>query len=54
MSVPDGHVRGWGGVLYALPEQIAKEDAPCCAATRDQFGRYCIGFCSPECIRRPK
>ena len=31
-----------------------KENAPCCRARRDHRGRLPVGFCSPECIRRPK
>lgn len=30
-----------------------KRDVPCCAAKVDQHGRYPIGYCSPECERRP-
>lgn len=31
-----------------------KEQASCCRATLDDLGRYCIGFCSRSCIRRPQ
>jgi hypothetical protein len=31
-----------------------KENAPCCVATRDDLGRYCVGFCGPTCVRRPQ
>jgi len=40
-------------VLHPVDSPALKEDAPCCAATRDEYGRYCIGFCGPECERRP-
>lgn len=30
-----------------------KENAPCCVARRDELGRLPIGFCSPDCVRRP-
>lgn len=30
-----------------------KEDAECCEAKRLPDGRPVLGFCSPECIRRP-
>ncbi|MCA1569327.1 MAG: hypothetical protein LC798_03185 [Chloroflexi bacterium] len=30
-----------------------KDDAECCNARRDADGRLPIGYCSPECIRRP-
>lgn len=33
---------------------VRKEDAPCCVARIDRFGRLPIGFCSPECVRRPE
>lgn len=36
------------------PPMIRKEDAACCAATKDEYGRYCIGWCGPNCERRPK
>ena len=35
-----------------LPQWPRKSES-CCASTRDEYGRYCIGFCSPECERRP-
>lgn len=38
-----GHVRPW----------ISKDDAPCCQARRDDLGRPPIGYCSPDCVRRP-
>jgi hypothetical protein len=34
-----------------MPTWPRKEAAKCCAATRDEYGRLCIGFCSPECER---
>lgn len=33
--------------------RVRKEDAACCVARRDDLGRLPIGFCSPDCIRRP-
>lgn len=30
-----------------------KEIAVCCVAQRDDQGRLPVGFCSPECLRRP-
>lgn len=30
-----------------------KEQAPCCQQRRDHLGRLPVGFCSPDCIRRP-
>lgn len=30
-----------------------KEHARCCAAKRDDNARLPIGFCSPDCVRRP-
>jgi hypothetical protein len=36
-----------------LPTWPRKEDCPGCASTRDELGRLCIGFCGPECERRP-
>lgn len=33
--------------------QVRKEAAPCCVAQRDEHGRLPIGFCGPDCIRRP-
>lgn len=37
-----------------LPEPPPrKENAPCCLARRDHLGRFPVGFCSAECIRRP-
>ncbi len=32
---------------------VSKDDAPCCLARRLPDGRPVIGFCSPECVRRP-
>lgn len=37
---------------HRLPPR--KEDAPCCMSKVDAIGRPPLGFCSPECIRRPK
>ncbi|HVM53776.1 MAG TPA: hypothetical protein VM262_11310 [Acidimicrobiales bacterium] len=33
--------------------RITKEEAPCCRARALPDGRPVIGFCSPECVRRP-
>jgi hypothetical protein len=30
----------------------AKEQAPCCTEKVDDLGRYPIGFCGPDCLRR--
>jgi hypothetical protein len=38
-------------VASAIPPR--KEDAACCEAKRLPDGRPVLGFCSPECIRRP-
>lgn len=37
----------------AVPIPPRKEDAPCCQARLDELGRPPLGFCSPDCIRRP-
>jgi len=37
----------------AAEERPPKETFPCCAATRDEYGRLCIGYCGPDCLRRP-
>lgn len=31
-----------------------KEDVECCRAARDADGRFLPGYCSPDCVRRPK
>lgn len=31
-----------------------KENAPCCVSRRDSEGRLPIGFCGPNCLRRPR
>lgn len=36
------------------PRPLSKDDAPCCVARRLPDGRPVIGYCSPECIRRPE
>lgn len=36
-----------------LPQWPRKEAFACCAATRDELGRLCIGYCGPNCERRP-
>lgn len=36
-----------------LPQWPRKSAVACCAATRDEYGRLCIGWCGPECERRP-
>lgn len=36
-----------------LPQWPRKSEVPCCAATRDDLGRLCVGFCGPACRRRP-
>lgn len=35
-----------------LPALKRKSEYPCCAATRDELGRLCIGDCGPDCLRR--
>ena len=35
------------------PASPSKESYACCAATRDAYGRLCIGWCGPDCERRP-
>lgn len=32
---------------------VTKDDAPCCNAKRDALGRLPIGYCGPDCVRRP-
>lgn len=39
--------------LAAPPWPPRKEQAACCMALVDDLGRPPLGFCSPECIRRP-
>lgn len=29
-----------------------KEEAACCVARADEYGRLPVGFCSPGCLRR--
>lgn len=41
--------RQWDEVI--VPPR--KEDAPCCVAKRDVLGRLPIGYCGPDCVRRP-
>lgn len=31
-----------------------KDEAECCNAKRDALGRLPIGYCGPECERRPR
>lgn len=38
---------------WATPDVPRKETAVCCVAKRDDLGRLPVGFCSPECERRP-
>lgn len=33
--------------------RIPKEAAECCMSRKDDLGRPPIGYCSPECVRRP-
>jgi hypothetical protein len=33
---------------------ISKDTASCCTSKRDSLGRLPIGYCGPECERRPK
>lgn len=41
--------------LYSWPNrsELTKDTAPCCAARALPDGRLSIGFCSPNCLRRP-
>lgn len=36
-----------------LPTWPRKDAVACCLATRDGDGRLCVGFCGPDCQRRP-
>lgn len=38
----------------AVRPWIRKEDAACCIARALPDGRLPIGYCSPQCVRRPK
>ncbi len=31
----------------------SKYEASCCIARRDDLGRFPVGWCSPDCLRRP-
>ena len=31
-----------------------KDEAECCNEKRDDLGRLPIGYCGPDCLRRPK
>lgn len=33
---------------------ISKEDAPCCQAAALEDGGLPIGYCGPDCVRRPR
>lgn len=48
-------VNGWETIYRydRRPVPSRKEDRACCAATRDEMGRLCIGWCGPECEGRP-
>ncbi len=35
-----------------VPVWPRKESFACCAATRDEMGRLCVGDCGPDCLRR--
>jgi len=35
-----------------LPAWPRKEAFACCLATRDEYGRLCVGDCGPTCQRR--
>lgn len=37
-----------------LDRPSIKDEAPCCAARRDSLGRLPIGYCGPDCLRRPR
>jgi len=31
-----------------------KENSACCLSRRDEYGRFPIGWCGPDCERRPE
>jgi hypothetical protein len=39
---------------FTPPRRPTVREVACCAARVDEAGRYPIGFCSPECERRPR
>lgn len=53
-TAPPGFVQPYSGVLWELPVlPPTKDEAACCNARRDHLGRLPIGYCSPDCERRP-
>lgn len=51
--------RGWASrpgfkdqMLEPLPPKV--REASCCGQYKDALGRYPIGYCSPDCERRPQ
>jgi hypothetical protein len=40
-------------VMAAMTPPLTKDEAPCCRAALDEQGRPPIGFCGPDCVRRP-
>jgi hypothetical protein len=40
--------------VYEFRLSLRKDIAPCCTSKRDSLGRLPIGYCGPECERRPK
>jgi hypothetical protein len=40
--------------VYEFRLSLRKDIAPCCNAKRDSLGRLPIGYCGPECERRPE
>ncbi len=46
-------VKGWAGAEYPVQIPPTKESAPCCVAHRDALGRLPLGYCGPDCVRRP-
>lgn len=59
MRVPDDYrqTRRTGGTTDVCRVPVewkpSKDEAACCRARRDALGRLPVGFCSPECVRRP-
>lgn len=48
-----GEMEAHAAAATISPGLPIKETAPCCLAKRLPDGRPVIGFCGPECVRRP-
>lgn len=48
------HARKREAVSALVRPWITKEQAACCSSKRDALGRLPIGYCGPDCIRRPR